>query len=321
MALLVVIGGGHVLDPAYAMDLGSMVQFFFLAGLFFSPITILGNMFNEALTAMAGAERVFAVLDTPPDWQDRPDPVTPATLAGRVELRDVTFSYQSDRPVLRGVSFSVAAGQSVAIVGATGSGKSTVAGLIAKFYLPDSGAVLIDGVNTRELSSRWLHAHLGIVPQQNHLFAGTIFENIRVVKPDASREEVREALAALDCLETIEAVAGGLDAEVGERGSGLSLGQRQLVCFARALIADPGILILDEATSAIDPLTEARTQKAMRLLMAGRTSLVLAHRLSTLRHADSVVVMGDGRVLEQGAPGDLLGRGGAFAELWRRAGE
>ena len=319
MALLVVIGGGHVLDPSNAMELGSMIQFFFLAGLFFSPITILGNMFNEALTAMAGAERVFSILDTEPDWEDKPDAIEPEHLDGRVELRDVRFSYQSDRPVLRGVSFTAAAGQCVAIVGATGSGKSTVAGLIAKFYLPESGSILIDGIDTRDLSSPWLHQHLGIVPQQNHLFAGSILENIRVVKPGASREEVREALARLDCLDTIEAIPTNLDAEVGERGSSLSLGQRQLICFARALIADPRILILDEATSAIDPLTEARTQKAMRLLMAGRTSFVLAHRLSTLRHADRVVVMGDGMVLEQGEPEELIEKGGAFAELWGKA--
>jgi ATP-binding cassette subfamily B protein len=301
------------------MPLGSMVQFFFLAGLFFSPITILGNMFNEALTAMAGAERVFSILDTEPEWTDPPSALAPDRLEGRVELREVGFSYQAGRPVLHGVSFTAEAGQCVAIVGATGSGKSTVAGLIAKFYLPESGAVLIDGNDTRSLSSSWLHRHLGIVPQQNHLFAGTILENIRVVKPGASREDVREALAKLDCLETIEAIPEGLEAEVGERGSGLSLGQRQLICFARALIADPRILILDEATSAIDPLTEARTQKAMRLLMAGRTSFVLAHRLSTLRHADRVVVMGDGRVVEQGEPGALIESGGAFAELWDRA--
>lgn len=319
MALLVVVGGSHVLDPENAMSLGSMVQFFFLAGLFFSPITVLGNMFNEALSAMAGAERVFAVLDTEPEWTDPPDAVSPARLEGCVELREVVFSYQPGRPVLHGVSFSAEAGQCVAIVGATGSGKSTVAGLVAKFHLPESGSVLIDGHDTRTLSSVWLHRHLGIVPQQNHLFGGSILENIRVVKPDATREEVREALARLDCLETIEAIPEGLDAEVGERGSGLSLGQRQLICFARAMIADPRILILDEATSAIDPLTEARTQKAMRLLMAGRTSFVLAHRLSTLRHADWVVVMGDGRVVEQGEPGALIEKGGAFAELWERA--
>lgn len=319
MALLVVVGGGHVLAAENPATLGSMVQFFFLAGLFFSPITILGNMFNEALTAMAGAERVFAILDTVPEWTDPPDAISPDRLEGHVALREVGFSYVAGRPVLRDVTFSAHAGQCIAIVGATGSGKSTVAGLIAKFYLPETGAVLIDGRDTRTLSSHWLHRHLGIVPQQNHLFAGSVFENICVVKPGASREDVREALARLDCLETIEAIPGGLDAEVGERGSSLSLGQRQLICFARALIADPRILILDEATSAIDPLTEARTQKAMRLLMAGRTSFVLAHRLSTLRHADQVVVMGDGQVIEQGAPGELIGKGGAFAELWGKA--
>lgn len=319
MALLVVVGGGHVLDAGNAASLGSMIQFFFLAGLFFSPITILGNMFNEALTAMAGAERVFSILDTEPEWTDPPGAIAPGHLQGRVELHEVGYSYQAGRPVLHGVSFTAEAGQCVAIVGATGSGKTTVAGLIAKFYLPESGAVFIDGHDTRTLSSRWLHAHLGIVPQQNHLFAGSIYENIRIVKPGASREEVRAALARLDCLETIESIPGGLDADVGERGSSLSLGQRQLICFARALIADPRILILDEATSAIDPLTEARTQRAMRLLMAGRTSFVLAHRLSTLRHADRVVVMGEGSVVEQGEPAALLDRGGAFAALWQRA--
>ncbi len=318
MALLVIIGGGHVLDPADPM-LGSMIQFFFLAGLFFSPITVLGNMFNEALTAMAGAERVFSVLDTQPDWVDAEDAVSPERLEGRVELRDVRFSYQADRPVLHGISFAAEPGQCIAIVGATGSGKSTVAGLIAKFYLPESGAVLLDGIDTRQLSSPWLHRHLGIVPQQNHLFAGSILENIRVVRPEATREEVRVALQQLDCLETIEVIPHGLDAEVGERGGSLSLGQRQLVCFARAMIADPRILILDEATSAIDPLTEARTQRAMHALMEGRTSFVLAHRLSTLRHADQVLVMGKGEIVEHGSPDELLEAGGAFADLWRHA--
>lgn len=320
MALLVVIGGGRVLSGEDPMALGSMIQFFFLAGLFFSPITVLGNMFNEALTAMAGAERVFSVLDTEPDWTDRADAVSPETLQGRVELREVGFSYQADRPVLKGVSFIAEPGECIAIVGATGSGKSTVAGLIAKFFIPESGAVYLDDHDTRDLSSAWLHDRLGIVPQQNHLFGGTILENIRIVRPRADRGDVREALERLDCLDIIDCLPNGLDTEVGERGSSLSLGQRQLVCFARALIADPRILILDEATSAIDPLTEARTQRAMRALMIGRTSFVLAHRLSTLRHADRVIVMADGEVVEQGRPEDLLAsEKGAFAELWRHA--
>lgn len=320
LALLVVVGGWRALHPDIAMSLGSVIQFFFLAGLFFSPITVLGNMFNEALNSMAGAEKVFAVLDTQPDWEDPPDAVSPPEFSGRVEFRGAGFSYVAGRPVLEDVSFVAEPGQCVAIVGATGGGKSTLASLIAKFYLPDSGEVLLDGVDTRRLSSPWLRGHLGIVPQQNHLFAGTILDNIRVVKPAASEEEVREALCRLDCLEAIEGAPGGLHAEVGEGGAGLSLGQRQLVCFARALVADPEVLILDEATSAIDPLTEARTQQAMRALLRGRTSFIIAHRLATLRHADRVLVMERGRLVEQGTPEELLRRGSVFASLWKQAG-
>ena len=320
LAILVVVGGWWALDPQATMPLGSLIQYLFLAGLFFSPITVLGNMFNEALSAMAGAERVFAVLDVEPSWEDAPDAVTPETCAGRVEFRSVGFSYVADRPVLEDVTFRVEPGSCVAIAGATGGGKSTLAGLIAKFYLPGRGAVLLDGIDTRQLSSEWLRRHLGIVPQQNHLFEGTILDNIRIARPCASEDEVRDALRELDCLDIIEAVSGGLHAEVGERGSGLSLGQRQLICFARALMADPRILILDEATSSIDPITESRTQTAMRRLLAGRTSFIIAHRLGTLRHADSVLIMDQGRLVEQGEPGELLKRGGGyFAKLWEKA--
>jgi ATP-binding cassette subfamily B protein len=321
MALLIVAGGWRVLHPQIAMPLGSMVQFFFLAGLFFSPITVLGNMFNEALNAMAGAEKVFAILDSPPDWEDPPDAVEVPAFQGRVEFEDVYFSYQPGRPVLRGVSFVAEPGQTVAIVGATGGGKSTLAGLAAKFYLPSSGVVRLDGIDTRRLSSPWLHRHLAIVPQQNHLFGGTLLENIRLARPEASREEVRDALRRLDCLELFDSLPQGLDTGVGERGTALSLGQRQLACFARALLADPRILILDEATSAIDPITEKKTQKAMRRLLSGRTSFVVAHRLSTLRHADLVLVLDHGELVECGPPGELLERdAGRFRALWVEAG-
>ncbi len=321
MALLIVVGGWRVLQPEIAMPLGSMVQFFFLAGLFFSPITVLGNMFNEALTAMAGAEKVFAILDTEPEWEDPPDAVQIPGFRGRVEFRDVSFSYQPGRAVLRGIDFVAEPGQTVAIVGATGGGKSTLAGLAAKFYLPASGVVALDGIDTRKISGSWLHRHLAIVPQQNHLFGGSLLDNIRLARPDASREEVREALQRLDCLDLFDSLPQGLDTGVGERGTALSLGQRQLACFARALLADPRILILDEATSAIDPITEKRTQQAMRRLLAGRTSFVVAHRLSTLRHADLVLVLDRGELVESGPPAELLARdAGRFRALWAEAG-
>ncbi len=321
MALLIVVGGWRVLQPEIAMPLGSMVQFFFLAGLFFSPITVLGNMFNEALTAMAGAEKVFAILDQKPDWEDPPDAVEVPGFEGRVEFQDVVFSYQPGRPVLKGISFVAEPGQTVAIVGATGGGKSTLAGLAAKFFLPDAGVVLLDGVDTRRISSPWLHRHLAIVPQQNHLFGGSLLENIRLARPEASLEEVREALRRLDCLDLFDALPQGLETGVGERGTALSLGQRQLACFARALLADPRILILDEATSAIDPITEKRTQAAMRRLLVGRTSFVVAHRLSTLLHADLVLVLDHGQLVESGPPDELLARDtGRFRALWLEAG-
>lgn len=321
MALLIVVGGWRVLHPEIAMPLGSMVQFFFLAGLFFSPITVLGNMFNEALNAMAGAEKVFAILDQKPGWEDPSDAVEIPHFQGRVEFQDVVFSYQPDRPVLRGLSFGVQPGQTVAIVGATGGGKSTLAGLAAKFYLPDSGVVRLDGIDTRRISSPWLHRQLAIVPQQNHLFGGSLLENIRLARPEASVEEVRDALRRLDCLDLFESLPQGLETGVGERGAALSLGQRQLACFARALLADPRILILDEATSAIDPITEKRTQAAMRRLLAGRTSFVVAHRLSTLRHADLVLVLDGGQLVESGSPDELLARdAGRFRALWVGAG-
>ncbi|MDB6138996.1 MAG: yheH [Verrucomicrobiaceae bacterium] len=318
VALLLLLGGWRALQPDIGMPIGRVIQFFFLTGLFFQPIVTLGQLFNDALTAMAGAEKLFRVLDTQPDWQEAPEALRPERLRGQVEFRDVWFAYQPDRPVLRGLSFAVAPGTCVALVGATGSGKTTLAGLIAKFHLPTQGQVLLDGIDIRELHSDAIHACLGVVPQQNFLFLGSILDNISVVRPQATREQVVAALGELDCLDLIAAIPGGLDAQVGEHGAGLSLGQRQMICFARALIANPALLILDEATSAVDPLTEQRTQKALFKLIEGRTSFIVAHRLSTIRHADLVLVMDHGRIVERGSPGELIARGGAFAALWAK---
>lgn len=318
LAVLLLIGGWRALQPDVAMPVGTVIQFFFLAGLFFQPITILGQLFNEALTAMAGAEKLFRVLDTAPAWEDAPDAERPQHLCGAVEFQNVGFEYQPGRAALREVSFRVEPGTCVALVGQTGSGKTTLASLIAKFHLPTHGTVLLDGRDITCLHSDAIHRNLGVVPQQNFLFLGTVLDNIRVTRPEATREEVIEALRQLDCLDLITAIPNGLEAEAGEHGAGLSLGQRQMICFARALLADPKLLILDEATSAVDPLTEQRTQKALEVLLEGRTSFIVAHRLSTIRRADLVLVLDQGMIVERGSPEELIASGGVFAGLWEK---
>jgi len=314
--------GGH-------MDVGDLITFFFLANLFFHPIQVLANQYNHALVSMAGAERVFRLIDLEPEWSDAPDAVAlpdprvvaagvapAADAAGlRVEFRDVTFSYVKDTPVLHGVSFEARPGQTVALVGHTGSGKSSIINLVSKFYLPDSGAVLLDGHDIHDITGHSLHRQMGMVTQQNFLFTGTVFDNIRLARPEATEDDVRAAARALDCLDLLESLPKGLHTEVGERGGGLSLGQRQLVCFTRAMLADPRLVILDEATSSIDSLTEARLQVALTRLLKGRTSLVVAHRLSTIRHADLVLVLDQGVVVERGTHDQLLALGGHYADL------
>jgi ATP-binding cassette subfamily B protein len=274
------------------------------------PISALGSQYDRAMSAMAGAERVFRLLDTEPDWVDAPDAVAIKEIEGRVEFCDVSFSYVPDRPVLHGVSFEARPGQMIALVGQSGGGKSTIVNLISKFYLPDSGQVLIDGRDILKITSDSLHAHMGTVQQQNFLFSGTVMDNIRLGKPTASDEEVYQAARDLDCFDLIDALPEGFNTIVGERGAGLSLGQRQLVCFTRAMLANPRILILDEATSSIDAMTEARIQEALTRLFAGRTSFVVAHRLSTIRHADRVLVIEDGRIVDSGKYDELFGPDG-----------
>ena len=318
IAAMLVVGGWQVLRPEPLANVGDLVQFFFMASQFFSPIGSLGNQYNNALSAMAGAERVFKVLDTQPDWQDPPDAVDLPSVKGRVEFRDVSFSYVPGRTVLDRVSFTAEPGRIVALVGHTGSGKSTIINLISKFYLPSQGQVLLDGLDLARVSSDSLHRHMGVVLQQNFMFSGTVMENIRLGKPGATDEEIRDAARRLDCLDLIESLPNGLDTVVGERGSGISLGQRQLTCFTRAMLADPRVLILDEATSSVDTMTEARIQAAMGKLFEGRTSFVVAHRLSTIRHADIVLVLDHGRIIERGMHEQLLQEGGAYADLYRQ---
>jgi ATP-binding cassette subfamily B protein len=318
IAVLLLIGGYRVLRPEALTNVGDLVGFFFMANLFFSPISVLGNQYNQAMTAMAGAERLFGLLDTPPEWSDPPDAIELPALSGRIELEHVTFGYDPERPVLHDVSFVAEPGQTIAFVGHTGSGKTSIINLIAKFYLPTSGRVLVDGHDITRVSQDSLHRQMGIVLQQNFLFHGTVADNIRVGKPDAAFEEVVRAVRQLDCLDLLASLPRGFDTQVGERGVTLSVGQRQLICFARALLADPRILILDEATSSIDSQTESRLQAALRVLLAGRTSFVVAHRLSTIRHADQVLVLDHGRIVERGCHDELLRQGGVYASLYRR---
>lgn len=328
-ALILLLGGWRVLQSQTPDKLAAVVQFLFLSTLFFEPVKGIGNQYAAALSAMVGAERVFRLLDTQPPWSDAPDAIAlPARGAGQreghsdvavtgmeVEFRDVVFSYETGRPVLRGIHLYAKPGETVALVGHTGSGKTTITSLLSKMYLPDSGELLLDGIDIRRLQSDSVRKQTGVVQQQSFLFEGSVLDNIRFARPEATDDEVFEVTEKLGFRHLMEGLPSGFLTPVGEGGANLSSGQRQLVSFARALLLNPRLLILDEATSAIDSLTEAHIQRALGTLLRGRTSFVVAHRLSTIRNADQILVLQEGEVVERGTHADLLQAGGVYAGL------
>jgi ABC-type multidrug transport system fused ATPase/permease subunit len=297
------------------MTVGTLTAFLLYLRMFFEPMQEISQFFNTFQSASSALEKVAGVLATSPRIADPADPVRLDTVRGEVALRDVTFGYLPDHPVLTGMNLTVPAGQTVALVGTTGAGKTTIAKLIARFYDPDCGSVSLDGVDLRALPQAELRRHVVMVTQENFLFSGTIADNIRFGRPEASDAQVRAAAAAVGADEFITALPDGYDTDVAKRGGRLSAGQRQLVAFARAFLAEPAVLILDEATSSLDIPSERLVQRALQTVLAGRTALIIAHRLSTVAIADRVLVVEQGRIIEDGSPDALIDAQGHYAGL------
>lgn len=316
LGLVLVFGGSRVL--AGAMPVGSLVAFVLYVQRFFEPIRSLTMQYNMFQRAMAAGVRVFELLDAPTEAPAPAEGAEMKDVRGEVEFRGVTFAYEPEVPVLQDINLVVPAGHTVALVGPTGAGKSTLAALLLRFYQPQRGSITVDGVDIRRVTLRSLARSIAFVPQDPFLFSGTIADNLRYGRPGATISEVEAAARAVGAHDFIVKLEKGYDSPLGERGVNLSLGQRQLLCLARALLADAPILVLDEATASVDPATEARMQQALRRLMAGRTTIVIAHRLSTVERAHQLVVVDGGRIVERGDHAQLLAQGGLYARLYRQ---
>jgi ABC-type multidrug transport system fused ATPase/permease subunit len=316
IALAVVLGyGGHLYFQG-SVTLGTLFAFMLYVQNFFDPVQQLSQLYNTFLSATAALDKIMDVLEEEPQVLDAPDAIALPEVHGHVRFEDVRFSYGTGPEVLHGLDLDVPPGTTVALVGHTGAGKSTIAKLLARFYDPTSGRITIDGHDLRGVTQASLRRQLGIVPQEGFLFAGTVAENIAFGRPDATPENIVRAAQAVGAHDFIMRLEDGYETQLQERGSRLSLGQRQLVALARALLADPRILILDEATSSVDIGTERKIEQALRLLLAGRTAFIIAHRLSTIRDADLIVVLEYGQIVEQGSHDELMQRRGLYTSLY-----
>ena len=314
IALTIIYGG--ILVSQGALQVGMLVAFTLYINRFFDPIRDLSQQYTQLQRSGVAAERIFQILDMPVDIVDSPDAEKLPQVRGEVEFRDVTFGYSRDLPVLHDFNMHIKAGQTLAIVGPTGAGKSTIASLVARFYDVQEGSILIDGYDVRSVTQHSLRSQVGIVLQEPFLFTGTIHDNIRYGRLEATGDEVMEAARAVGLHDLIMRLPDKYNTPIQERGRNLSVGQRQLISFARALLADPRILILDEATASIDSFTELLVQQGLRRLLRGRTAIVIAHRLSTIKGADNIVVLQSGHIVEQGTHAELLQHDGVYASLY-----
>jgi ATP-binding cassette subfamily B protein len=313
-ALIIYYGGFMVLTPESGVTVGILAAFFGYATLIYEPITDLSRFYSQAQACMSAGERIFTLLDTKPEILDRKDSKEFERINGEIEFENVTFYYEKDKPVLEGIDLKIKAGQSVALVGETGGGKSTFINLICRFYEPKGGKIKIDGIDYMDMTVESLRSQLGVVLQTPHLFSGTIRENIQYGRELASEAEIIEALR----LAGGEEFADKLDEDVGEAGESLSLGEKQLISFARAILANPRIFIMDEATSSVDTLTEAKIQNGIHGIMEGRTSLIIAHRLSTIKNCDRILVVKKGKIVEDGTHRELMKKKGYYYQLYTK---